>query len=232
MNTDVWIIMPVYNEQECVEAVVNEWLEEMRKYSFSFTFCVLNDGSSDKSLEILNHLSQKNNELYVVDKPNSGHGQTCITGYQTAIEKGAKWIFQIDSDGQCDPAYFKKVWESAASHPVVFGYRKKRDDGFQRFLVSRIVSYFVFLATGVWVRDANVPYRLMNAEALSNSINRIPADFHLANIPVSVNLQKNYKIKWVNIHFRERMGGSPSVKTSLFAKHGITLFKQLRKITK
>ncbi len=232
MKNDFWVIMPVYNEQECLEAVVIEWLDELRKYDFTFTFCILNDGSKDQTLQILKKLSARHREVYIVDKLNTGHGQTCLKGYQMAIKNNARWVFQIDSDGQCDPAYFKKVWDASAKHPVVFGYRKTRDDGFQRFIVSRIVSFFVFFATGVWVKDANVPYRLMKGEALSESINGIPEDFHLANIPVSVNLQKKFKIKWVNIHFRDRMGGSPSVKTSLFAKHGIKLFKQLRNITK
>jgi glycosyltransferase involved in cell wall biosynthesis len=229
---NLWVVMPVYNEEECIESVTYEWLEELRKYDFDFTFCILNDGSKDNTLQILKKIADIEKEIKVVDKPNSGHGQTCVYGYNLAIENNAEWVFQIDSDGQCDPTYFKKVLDETDKNPVIYGYRKSRDDGFQRFIVSRIVTYFVFAATGEWVRDANVPYRMMRADYLKNIIDRIPLDFNLANILVSVLLRKMTKIKWVNIHFRDRMGGSPSVKTSLFAKHGLVLFNQLRKAGK
>jgi hypothetical protein len=57
---------------------------------------------------------------------------------------------------------------------------------------------------------------------------QIPTDFHLANIYVSVLANKMEKIKWVPIHFRDRSGGSPSVKTFSFVKHGFKLFRQLK----
>lgn len=228
----LWVVMPVYNEEECVEQVTYEWLDELRKYMFNFTFCILNDGSKDSTLEILKKIESKEEEVLVIDKQNSGHGQTCVYGYGIAIEKGAEWIFQIDSDGQCDPKHFNQILEKAKNHAVVYGFRKTREDGFQRFMVSRVVSFFVFFATGVWVRDANVPYRMMKKELLEKSLPKIPDNFNLANILVSVLLQKQVKIKWINIHFRDRMGGSPSVKTSMFAKHGLKLFKQLRQSVK
>lgn len=228
----LWVIMPVYNEEECIKGVSDEWLEELRKYNFHFTFCILNDGSKDNTLTILRDIESKEKEVLVIDKENTGHGQTCVYGYNYAIENGAEWVFQIDSDGQCDPKYFQAVLEQTENHKVVYGFRKTRDDGFQRFMVSRVVSIFVFFATGVWVRDANVPYRIMKAELLQKTLDKIPKDFNLANILVSVLLRKQEKIKWINIHFRDRMGGSPSVKTSMFAKHGLTLFKQLRQSAK
>lgn len=228
----LWVIMPVYNEEDCIEEVTYEWLQELRKYSFEFTFCILNDGSTDSSPQILNKIKEKEKEIEVIDKPNSGHGKTCVLGYKIAIENGAQWIFQIDSDGQCDPKYFKKIVEESAKHNVVYGYRKTRDDGFQRSMVSRIVTFFVYFATWVWIKDANVPYRMMKKELLEKAINHIPSDFILANILVSVLLNKQMKIKWINIHFRNRRGEKPKVKTSMFAKHGLKLFKQLRKAVK
>lgn len=219
--------MPVYNERESIKAVIEEWLFELKKFNIEFTLCVLNDGSKDDTLSIIQSLKEK--EIFLIDKPNTGHGQSCILGYKTAIEHGAEWVFQIDSDGQCDPRFFKAMVEASDKHPVIFGYRKTRDDGFKRFIISRIVSIFAFFATGIWVKDANVPYRLMRADYLKNVVSQIPSDFHLANIFVSVLLRKQIRINWINIHFRDRTGGSPSVKTFTFAKHGFMLFKQLRK---
>jgi glycosyltransferase involved in cell wall biosynthesis len=229
MINNIWIIMPVYNEEISLGHVVANWYPVLEKTCKSFTLCILNDGSKDNTLKIANELAAKYPSIKVVDKPNTGHGQTCAFGYQLALDNGADWVFQMDSDGQCDPQYFHKFVESSPNHKVLYGFRAKREDGFQRYIVSRIVSYFTLAATGVWVRDANVPYRLMHKSSLENIIKKIPTDFHLSNILVSVLQQKNNKIHWIDITFLDRFGGTPSVKPYSFAKHGFKLFKQLRK---
>jgi Glycosyltransferases involved in cell wall biogenesis len=225
---NLWIIMPVYNEEEAIEHVVHEWMETLAKVTFPYTFCILNDGSKDNTLEKLQQLAKQYQAIYLVNKSNTGHGQTCILGYQMAIERGADWIFQIDSDGQCDPQYFRDMIPQSEKHHFVYGIRRTRDDGFQRMMVSFFVTIFTFAATGQWIRDANVPYRLMNAEQLKSFVYHVPTDFHLANIYVSVCCQRLQRIKWIPIHFRDRMGGRASVKTFSFVKHGFKLFKQLR----
>ena len=95
-------------------------------------------------------------------------------------------------------------------------------------MISKFVTLFTFLATKVWVNDANVPYRLMNIHDLKKVIYKIPEDFYLANICLSVLLKKVNNIHWISIHFNERRAGVPSVKTFSFVKHGFKLYRQLR----
>lgn len=224
--------MPVYNEEEAVPGVIKEWSDALQKSGIDYIFLILNDGSKDNTLAILKDCQAKLPNIEIIDKQNSGHGQTCIMGYRKALENGAEWIFQLDSDGQCDPVYFKDVLGQIKSHQAVFGYRKKREDGFSRFLISRVVSLFAFGATGVWLKDANVPYRLMHRSLLEKALPLVPDDFYLANILVSVLVRKQTKIKWVDIIFRDRTGGSPSIKTFSIMKHGSKLYKQLKTAVK
>lgn len=220
--------MPVYNEEEAISAVIDEWQAMLSSQLSNYTFCILNDGSKDNTLSILKQYGDKYSEIKIIDKPNSGHGQTCIYGYKLALENNAEWVFQIDSDGQCAPEYFPEVLAAAESNKAVYGYRKTRDDGFKRSMISRFVTIFTYNATGVWVKDANVPYRLIHSSVMEKIVGRVPETFHLANILVSVLTKKIAGIKWVNIHFRDRVGGTPSVKTVSFVKHGFTLFRQLK----
>jgi dolichol-phosphate mannosyltransferase len=229
MLNKLWIIMPVYNEQECVGKVIDEWMPMLEKSCKEFTFLAINDGSKDKTLEILNSYAKKYSRLKILDKPNSGHGQSCLVGYRMALKEGADWIFQIDSDGQCEPKFFESFAKASVDRNVIYGYRKTRDDGMQRLIISRFVSVFTFFATGVWVRDGNVPYRLMHRNTLKDLVDKVPSDFHLSNILISAWQEKLIGISWINIHFRNRMGGVASVKTYSFAKHGFRLFKQLKK---
>lgn len=220
--------MPVYNEEEAITSVCEEWLKALNATHLNYTFCILNDGSKDGTLKILRQYEAKNPQIKIVDKANSGHGQTCVLGYKMALENGADWILQIDSDGQCDPQFLPAVLALSDENKAVYGYRKTRDDGFKRSMISRFVTLFTFAATGQWVDDANAPYRLIHRTVMEKIAYKVPPDFHLANIYVSVLSNKLSKIKWVNIHFRERSGGAPSVKTFSFIKHGFKLFHQLR----
>jgi len=226
---NLWVVMPVYNEEACIEYVVQEWLLALRKQGVRFTLCLLNDGSKDRTLSLLQAMAAKESELHVVDKPNSGHGQTCIQGYRIALENKADWVLQIDSDGQCDPIFIEKFFQKTSQAPVIYGYRKSRDDGKRRFLISRFVSLFALVATKTWVKDANVPYRLMRADTLKKPLEHIPADFHLANVLLSVLQKRSWNILWIPIHFRDRMGGTSAVKNFSFVKRGTQLFRQLQK---
>lgn len=224
----LWVVMPVYNEEEAVGGVIEEWYKAFQMTGVNYTFCILNDGSKDNTKSILDQFALKYDAIKVIDKANSGHGQTCVLGYQMGLEANADWIFQIDSDGQCDPQYFPQIIAESKNHKAVYGQRVTRDDGMQRIIISKFVRIFTFIATGQWVKDANVPYRMIHSDLMKNIAYEVPKDFHLANILVSVLSNKQEKIKWIPIHFRDRSGGSPSVKTFSFVKHGFKLFKQLR----
>lgn len=227
MTAKLWVVMPAYNEEAAVNHVVKEWLPALRRRYPDFVFLALNDGSKDSTLAILNSIAAREQEFRVIDKPNSGHGQTCVLGYRIALKETADWILQIDSDAQCDPVYLDTFFEQAAKNKIVYGLRKSRDDGWKRVCISRFVTLFTFAATGVWVKDCNVPYRLMHRSCLENIVDLVPKDFHLANVLLAVLQQKYFGISWVPIHFRKRIG-TPSVKTFSFVKHGIQLYKQLR----
>src|SRR4051812_24136494 len=115
----LYVIMPVYNEQACIIPVLEEWLTCLRACVPAFMLCVVNDGSTDATPELLRGFAENHPEIVLIDKPNTGHGQTCIYGYRLALQRGADWVLQIDSDGQCDPRYFPLLWEKRSSHPVV-----------------------------------------------------------------------------------------------------------------
>ncbi len=224
----LWVVMPVYNEEEAVGDVIAEWQKALLASGLNYTFCILNDGSKDNTLKILEECALQNSNIKLINKSNSGHGQTCVMGYQLGLDAGADWIFQIDSDGQCDPQYFESIIQASTSNKAVYGQRVTRDDGLKRVIISKFVLVFTLVATGQWINDGNVPYRLIHADLMKNIAYSVPSDFHLANILVSVLSNKQEKIKWVPIHFRDRSGGSPSVKTFSFVKHGFKLFKQLK----
>lgn len=230
MTESLWVVMPVYNEQESVAGVVREWLPVLRRCEVSLTLCLLNDGSRDGTHQVLEALRRDVPELLVVTKPNTGHGQTCLTGYRLALDAAATWVFQLDSDGQCPAECFQSLWDARRNALAIYGYRRTRDDGALRLLVSRCVALVGWISFGVRVKDPNVPFRLMHRDALRDVVDRIPADLQLANVAVALYQERQVGIHWVDITFRQRAAGAASVRGMTFIRRGLQLFRQLRQL--
>ena len=218
---ELFIVAPVYNEEKNLRAFAEQWLRVFRQaVGEKFTFCLLNDGSTDGSSAILHQLATTNPELRVVDKINSGHGSTCLSGYEMAVKSGAQWIFQIDSDGQCDPRQFRNFWESRGDGPVHYGHRTAREDGWSRRIISKVLSLVIFFLSFRWVKDANVPYRLMNREALADALLRIPSDFRFSNILLAIIHNDCPGIAWHSIPFMKRSGRQVPLRPAFFLGGG------------
>jgi hypothetical protein len=144
----------------------------------------------------------------------------------------ATYVFQVDSDGQCDPRYFASLWRLREQFTVVYGVRTTRDDGLARVVISRVLRLMLLVAFQVNCRDANVPYRLMKTKDIQWAVNRIPPDFGLANIALAVLLARDTKCSqgFVPIGFRQRSGGQPSVKPSMFGRRALELYRDIRKM--
>jgi dolichol-phosphate mannosyltransferase len=225
----LYVVIPVYNEELSVANVIREWATALQALAIDFRLLVLDDGSSDGTAEVLAALAPAEQRLEIVRKSNSGHGQTCIAGYREAILRGAHWVLQIDSDGQCDPQYFATVWARRKHAPAVFGVRVNREDGLGRSVISWLCQHLTRALSGVSVRDPNVPYRLLRSDLLATAIDGFPADFKLANILLSVIVQQGLRDRreLVEIGFRRRTGGQASVTWTKFAREAALLSRSL-----
>ena len=109
--TELLVVVPVYNEEASICRVATEWFREVENRVENFTFLVINDGSTDGTLKLLEELRKRFGRRFeILDRPNRGHGQSCIKGYRIAAEREVPYVFQIDSDGQWDPRYFSEFW--------------------------------------------------------------------------------------------------------------------------
>lgn len=219
--------MPAYNEAGAVGAVVEEWIPVLREGAGEFTLCLIDDGSTDDTATVIRGLAARYPQIETVTKANTGHGRTCLHGYRLAIQRGASWILQIDSDGQCDAAYFPAFWRLRDACPLVFGFRRVRRDGVWRRQISRLTALGVLTVTGIWVRDPNVPYRLMRTAAVRDVLADIPEDVDLVNLYTAVALQAQVGIRWVDIAFRRRMAGVSHYRWRLLVRRGLTVLRQL-----
>jgi dolichol-phosphate mannosyltransferase len=228
-DIELLVVMPVYNEQASIRKVVTEWFFELDRVAVKFKLLVIDDGSTDSTPAILKEVQfEFGSRLECHSRENRGHGQSCLQGYRLAVERGILYVFQIDSDGQCDPVYFKRFWDLREAYEVIYG-KRTRKDGFRRKFASLVLRATLLLLFRVNCVDANVPYRLMNTHKCAPAFDAIPGDLFLANAALAVLLRKMHGLRHgtVDIEFLERYGGEPSVPLSKFAAKGIELFKQL-----
>lgn len=232
----LFIVMPAYNEEENIEQVVSDWYPIVANINKDSRLVIIDDGSRDSTYEKLCSLKEEYPQLIAVTKPNSGHGSTCLYAYRYAIENGADYIFQTDSDGQTLAELFPPFWELRKEYDMIIGSREVREDGLFRLIITRSLRIIIKMFFGVFVRDANIAYRLMESNALKEALEVIPSDFYLANVLVSIVFAKrNKRVKSIPVTVRPRQGGVNSVFAPQIIKIGFRAIKDLfafRKILK
>ena len=229
----LYIVIPAYNEEENIEAVAREWHEVAVKSGEESRLVVINDGSKDNTYAKLKKLQAELPQLEAVTKPNGGHGATVLYGYRYALEHSADFVFQTDSDGQTLPSEFWQLWEARNQFDIQIGFRKGRQDGFSRVLVTKTLKLVLFLQFRIWITDANTPFRLMSVQSLQQILPRIPAEHNLANVLLTVLYHKEKKnIKYTPITFRPRQGGVNSINFKKIIKIGWKAVKDFASLKK
>lgn len=228
------IVIPAYNEEANVAAVVADWHAVAARIvaeGGDAILVVANDGSRDRTSAILHGLETDYPLLRVLDKPNSGHGATVMALYRHAIAAGADYVFQTDSDGQTLPEEFWPMWAARADWNFQIGLRRGRQDGAMRVVVTKVLKLVVRLTMGVTVPDANTPFRLMAVRRLARVMDRVPDDFFLANVAVAaLALRSGERCRWVPVTFRPRQGGTNSINLRRICRIGRQAVVELRRI--
>jgi glycosyltransferase involved in cell wall biosynthesis len=198
------LIIPVYNEEEIIKKIVNDWKNILAKKTFDLI--IVNDGSKDRTKLILDLLKKKINNIKILNKKNSGHGDAILLGYRYAIKKNYKFIFQVDSDNQFSSLDFKKLWtKREKDFDLILGYRKDRKDSKIRIFLSKVILNFLinfFFQKNI--RDLNTPFRLIKNKFLKKFINNCKKKYLAPNILMCLQADKIIQIPVQ--HFKRSTG--------------------------
>jgi glycosyltransferase involved in cell wall biosynthesis len=217
------IVAPVYNEEEGIEQVVQYWLQVLQKNDTNAEIVLANDGSTDRTLQILENLSQKIPLLKVVSyTPNRGYGYALKTAIRAS--KG-QWVITLDSDGQFDLADFPSLLKLQNQQHLDFvtGYRMKKKDNLFRVIADRSLNLIVRTMFSVSLRDTNCAMKLIRGD-LARTLN-IEAKGYPTPTEITIKLiTLGAKTAETGVTHSERLQGQSKLK---FFRTSISFFRFL-----
>lgn len=170
------VICPAYNE----EGAIAQAVEDVRRHVFPVVpgaeLIVVNDGSRDRTGQILDDIAANDPRVRVIHKVNGGHGPALRTGLDAA--RGA-FVMLIDSDRQMPLDGFSQHWRDAQPRHALFALRHNRDDPAVRLVLTRWVRRVACMLFGVrtpHTPDLNVPYKIVRRDLWEAARPMIPPE--------------------------------------------------------
>jgi len=201
-NVQVAVVIPVYNEEENLPALIQRLMPVMLGLGKSFEIIFIDDGSHDQSLQILKEFT-KNSQVRIVElTKNYGQHAAIMAGFSITQ---ADIIITMDADLQNPPEEIinlVKVMEEG-NYDVVGTIRKGRKDSFFRILPSKIINIVARKITGVSMRDWGCMLRCYRLPVVQRMIQ---CHEHAIFIPALATVFAK-RVTEIEVEHEERHGG-------------------------
>jgi len=200
---DLSVVFPVFNEEENIPILLDEIAGALRGTPWPYEMVAVDDGSVDRSLQVLRDSRRKHPNLRVLTfEKNSGQTAALDAGWRAAR---GRWIVSLDADLQNDPADIPKMMsrleESGAD--MVIGVRVNRQDTWARKIQSRIGNGVRNWITRDRITDTGCSLKLVRREAVERV--RLFTGMHRF-LPTLVRMQ-GYKVVEMPVNHRSRRFG-------------------------
>ena len=165
---DLSVVVPLYNEEESLPHLVEQLLTALRPSGERFELVLVNDGSNDRTAEVLERLSRDIPELVGV-LLRKNYGQTAAMAAGFDVSQG-EVIVSLDGDLQNDPADIPMLLSKLREgYDLVSGWRHQRQDAaLQRKLPSKIANRLIGRVTGVRLHDYGCSLKAYSRDVLSD----------------------------------------------------------------
>ena len=198
------VVVPLYNEEESLPHLVEQLLSALRPTDEAFELVLVDDGSSDRTANVLAKLSAEVPEVVaVLLRKNYGQTAAMAAGFDVA---GGEVIVSLDGDLQNDPADIPMLLAKLREgYDLVSGWRHQRQDAaLQRKLPSRIANRLIGRVTGVRLHDYGCSLKAYRREVLSDM--RLYGELHRF-LPALAFIE-GARITEVKVNHRARQFGS------------------------
>ncbi|HKW94465.1 MAG TPA: glycosyltransferase family 2 protein [Methylomirabilota bacterium] len=164
---DVSLVIPAYDEAENVRIFLDDLFRVLKSMSVRFEVIVVNDGSRDQSLAILRDEAVVRAELKIIDfRRNFGQTAALMAGI---AHSSGEVVVTMDADLQNDPADIPRLLEKIKDgYEVASGWRRERQDGVVRTLVSRVANRLISSISGVRLHDSGCTLKAYRRDVVAD----------------------------------------------------------------
>ena len=201
MDYKFTIIVPVYNEEDNLERVEKELLSFTKIATLSTTILFINDGSKDKSQDIIDAICARNENFnYILFQENRGLSAAIKAGFDNTK---TEFVGYIDSDLQTSPEDFNLLLEHITEYDLVTGVRANRKDSFVKNMSSTIANGIRRAFTHDGMDDTGCPLKVIKTEYAK----RIPMFKGLHRFLPAMILLQNGKVIQIPVQHFPRLAG-------------------------
>lgn len=165
---DISVIIPLYNEEESLPELT-AWIEKvMSEHHFTYEIVMVDDGSNDRSWEIIRELSGKNPHIRAIKfRRNYGKSAALHCGFRAA---SGDVVITMDADMQDSPdeipALYRMITEE--NYDLVSGWKKKRYDPLSKTIPTKIYNATARKFSGIHLHDFNCGLKAYKQKVVKN----------------------------------------------------------------
>jgi glycosyltransferase involved in cell wall biosynthesis len=165
---DVSLVLPIYNEEDSIEALYAKLSGVMESLHKSYEMILIDDGSKDRSVEMIMKVAANDPHVRLIRlRRNFGQTPALAAGFDAAV---GKVIIAMDADLQHNPEEIPKFLAKIdEGYDVVSGWREKRVDNFLlRRIPSLVANRLMKYLSGVDLHDFGTTFKAYRAEVIKN----------------------------------------------------------------
>jgi dolichol-phosphate mannosyltransferase len=228
MSGEPWLILPTYNEAENVQAIVAAAAETLAAAApEGFRILVVDDGSPDGTGSLADAIAAEHEWMQVLHRTEkNGIGPAYLAGFRHALDAGAAYVMEMDSDFSHDPADLARLL--AAVHEgadLALGSRYVpgggvREWGLLRRVISEGGSTYARVVLGLRVRDLTGGFKCFRREVLEAiHFDSVRSQGYAFQVELTYRaVQAGFRVVEVPIVFRDREQGTSKMSWRIAAE--------------
>ena len=225
LTEPVSVLMPVYNEEDIIEKVVEEWHREVFAFLPEGSEWLFDDASNDATTNILETLSRRYPYIRVNHSPRDGFGNAAKRLYAKAENP---LVFFTDSDGQYIPTDFWRIAKAIGSsgadgYDMLNGYKVNRKHPYYQIAGSALFNGFVRMLFSSNGKDINSAFKLVRRTLIEDQICRLRYVPTFINSELYIRAEKSgFRVQDIPVNHRARCFGGSKVSTPIaYIKTGL-----------
>ena len=228
MSGEPWLILPTYNEAENIRAIVSASAKVLAGASpEGFRVLIVDDGSPDGTGTIADEMAAENGWLEVLHRSEkNGIGPAYLAGFRYALDHGAGYMMEMDSDFSHDPADLARLLAAARGEAdLALGSRYVpgggvSDWGLLRRFISEGGSTYARWVLGLKVRDLTGGFKCFRREVLEAiQFDSVRSRGYAFQVELTYRaVRAGYRVVEVPIVFRDRQQGQSKMSWRIAAE--------------